>query len=48
MGSKKASGSILGGFGEGVGRNLGGFGKVLGGFGPIWEWILEKLGEESG
>ena len=48
MGSKKASGSILGRFCEGFGRISGGFGKVLGGFGPILGWILDELGGESG
>ena len=37
MGSKRPSGSILGGFGEGFGRILEGFGKVWGG---IWEHFL--------
>ena len=48
MGSKKASGSILGRFCEGFGRISGGFGRVLGGFGPILGWILIELGGESG
>ena len=40
MVSKRPSGSILEGFGEGSGRIWGGswedFGRVLGGFWPIW------------
>ena len=48
MGSKKASGSILGRFCEGFGALSGGFGTVLGGFGPILGWILDELGGESG
>ena len=48
MGSKKASGSILGRFCEGFGRISGGFGKVLEGFGPILGWIWDELGGESG
>ena len=48
MGSKKASGSILGRFCKGFGRISGGFGKVLGRFGPILAWILDELGRESG
>ena len=48
MGSKKASGSILGRFCEGFGKISEGFGKVLGGFGSILEWILDELGKESG
>ena len=48
MGSKKASGSILGRFCEGFRRISAGFGRVLGGFGPILEWILDELGKESG
>ena len=47
MGSKKASGSILGRFCEGFGTISGGFWKVLGGFGPILGWILDELGGES-
>ena len=48
MGSKKASGLILGRFCEGSGALSEGFGTVLGGFGPILEWILDELGGESG
>ena len=47
MGSKKASGSILGRFCEGFGALSGGSGGVLGGFGPILEF-LDELGGESG
>ena len=46
MGSKKASGSILGRFCEGFGALSEGFGTVLGGFGPILGWILDELGGE--
>ena len=48
MGSKKASGSILGRFCEGFGWISGGFGTVLREFGPILGWILNELGGESG
>ena len=48
MGSKKASGLMLGRFCEGFGKISGGFGRVLGGYGPILGWSLDELGEESG
>ena len=48
MGSKKASGSILGRFCERFGRISGRFKKVLGGFEQILEWMLDELGGKSG
>ena len=47
MGSKRPSGSILGGSWRGLGGFWDGFGRVLGGFLLIWGWILKKSGEES-
>ena len=41
MGSKRPSGSILAPFG-------GDFGRVLEGFRPNFEWVWEKIEEESG
>ena len=47
MGSKRPSGSILGGSWRGLGGFWDGFGRVLGGFLLIWGWILKKSGEQS-
>ena len=49
MGSKRPSGSILEGFGEGSGRILEGLGRILANFwmdfGKIWGRILARVHE---